>query len=216
MISRKRRALQGAAAGVVTLAIVATLVPDVRTRILIAAGRALVASDPIGPADVIVVPKWAGEAGALEAAELNRNGVSPRVAILVGPQTASSEQLIHRGIISPSEDWITRLIRTLGVTVVEEIPNVVNGTEAEGEILPDWCDRHHFRTVAVVTTSDHSRRVRRILRRTLKGRGVRIVIVPARYSDFDPDRWWETRNGVRTEVVEAEKLLFDIITHPFS
>jgi len=190
MIFRKRRALQGAAAGVVTLAIVATLVPDVRTRILIAAGRALVASDPIAPADVIVVPKWAGEAGALEAAELSRNGVSPRVAILVGPQTASSEQLIRRGIISRSEDWITRLIRTLGVTVVEEIPNVVNGTEAEGEILPDWCDRHHFRTVAVVTTSDHSRRVRRILRRTMKGRGVRIVIVPARYSDFDPDRWW--------------------------
>ena len=213
---RKRRALQGAAAGVVTLAIIATIVPGVRVRILIAAGRALVASDPIGPADVIVVPKWTGEAGALEAAELSRNGISPRVAILVGPQTASTEQLIRRGVVSPSEDWITRLIRTLGVTAVEEIPNVVNGTEAEGEILPEWCDRNYLRTVAVVTTSDHSRRVRRILRRTMKGRGVRIVIVPARYSDFDPDRWWETRNGVRTEVVEAEKLLFDIITHPFS
>jgi hypothetical protein len=32
----------------------------------------------------------------------------------------------------------------------------------------------------------------------------------------DPDRWWETRRGVRTEIVELQKLLLDVVLHPMS
>jgi len=30
----------------------------------------------------------------------------------------------------------------------------------------------------------------------------------------DPGRWWETRDGVRTEIIEFQKLLLDLIRHP--
>ena len=215
MTFRKRRTLQAVAVVLVTLAVVA-VIPGVRTRVMRAAGWALVAEDPLERADIIVVPRWTGEAGALEAAELVRAGIAPRAAVLVGPQTGSTAELIRRGAVAPSEDWITRLTRTLGVKAVEEIPNRVNGTEAEGEILPDWCDRNGFTAVVIVSTSDHSRRVRRVLSRTTKGHGVKIMVRRARYSDFDPDRWWQTRDGIRTEVVELEKLLFDVIAHPIT
>jgi hypothetical protein len=200
----------------VTLAIGVVLIPSVRARIMRAAGWALVAQDRLERADVIVVPKWTGEAGALEAAELVRAGIASRVAVLVGPQAASTSELIRRGVIAPSEDWITGLMRTLGVSAVEQVPNRVNGTEAEGEILPEWCAQNRFAAVVVVTTSDHSRRVRRILHRTTKNYGVKIMIRPSRYSEFDPDRWWQTRDGIRTEVVEFQKLILDMVTHPIS
>jgi len=180
-----------------------------------AAGWTLVVSDPVEPADVIVVPKWAGEAGALEAAELVRAGIAPRVAILLRPPSAATDQLARRGLIA-SEDWITHLTRVLGVASVEEIPSRVEGSEAEGEVLPEWCDRNQFRSIVVVTSADHSRRVRRILRRTMKGRPVKVMIRSARYSEFDPDRWWQTRDGVRTEIEELEKLMLDILAHPLS
>src|SRR5438093_865212 len=134
----KRRTLP-AITVLVTLAIGVVLIPSVRVRIMRAAGWALVAQDRMERADIIVVPKWTGEAGALEAAELVRAGIASRVAVLVGPQAGSTSELIRRGVIAPSEDWITRLTRTLGVSAVEEIPNRVNGTEAEGDILPEWC-----------------------------------------------------------------------------
>ena len=39
---------------------------------------------------------------------------------------------------------------------------------------------------------------------------------PARYSSFDPDRWWETRGGVRIEIIELQKLVLDVVLHPMS
>jgi hypothetical protein len=44
----------------------------------------------------------------------------------------------------------------------------------------------------------------------------RVTVQPARYSDFDPDGWWETRGGARTEIVELQKLLLDVVLHPMS
>jgi hypothetical protein len=37
----------------------------------------------------------------------------------------------------------------------------------------------------------------------------------ARWSQFDPDSWWQSRYGQRTQIVESEKLLVDILRHPF-
>ena len=50
----------------------------------------------------------------------------------------------------------------------------------------------------------------------MKGHPTRVTIQPARYSSFDPDRWWETRGGVRTEIIELQKLVFDVVLHPMS
>ena len=33
----------------------------------------------------------------------------------------------------------------------------------------------------------------------MKGHPTRVTVRSARYSSFDPDRWWETRAGVRTK-----------------
>jgi hypothetical protein len=50
----------------------------------------------------------------------------------------------------------------------------------------------------------------------MKGHPTRVMVQPARYSPFDPDRWWETRDGVRTEIVELQKLMLDVVLHPLS
>ena len=118
----------------------------------------------------------------------------------------------------PYEDMGARQIRqlrALGVTDVVEISRV-SGTEMEGEALPQWCDEHHFRSIVVVATKDHSRRLRRVLDRDMKGHPTQVTVRAARYSNFDPDRWWKTRGGVRIEIVELQKLLLDFVMHPLS
>jgi hypothetical protein len=50
----------------------------------------------------------------------------------------------------------------------------------------------------------------------MKGHAVRVTVQAERYSNFDPDRWWETRTGIRTEIIELEKLVLDVVLHPFS
>ena len=92
----------------------------------------------------------------------------------------------------------------------------IDGTEAEGQELPLWCDEQHLRSIVVVATKDHSRRLARVLDRAMKGHATRFMVQAARYSSFDPDRWWETRGGVRTEIVEFQKLVLDVLLHPMS
>ncbi len=51
---------------------------------------------------------------------------------------------------------------------------------------------------------------------TCKGHAAHVTVQAERYSSFDPDRWWETRTGIRTEIIEFEKLVLDVVLHPFS
>jgi hypothetical protein len=198
-------------------AFVIVAVRPFRERVLRTAGWALVVkSEPVVPADIIVLTVDSDGAGALEAADLVQSGVSKRVAVFDEPPSVAHAEFVRRGLAH--EDEGARQIRqltTLGVTDVAHISEV-NGTGDEGQALPQWSDEQHLQSVVVVATKDHSRRLQRVLERAMKGRPTHVAVQAARYSDFDPDRWWETRAGVRTEIVELQKLLLDVVLHPLS
>jgi hypothetical protein len=203
-----------AALALVVVAIVA--IRPAREPILRAAGWALVVNEePVAPADIIVLTLDSGAAGALEAADLVQSGVAKRVAVFDEPPNREQEEFTRRGL--PYEDAGARQVRelkALGVTDVVHISKVY-GTGDEGQALPPWSDEQHLQSMVVVATKDHSRRLRRVLDRVMKGHATHAKVQAARYSDFDPDRWWETRGGVRTEIIELQKLLLDFVRRPF-
>jgi hypothetical protein len=192
-------------------------VPDARRPLLQSAGRWLVADDPLEAADAIVVSVDAKGAGVLEASDLVRAGFAPRVAVFADPPKRSDQEFTKRGLQSFDAATLSTLqLQAMGVAVVERIPILVAGTEDEGAVLLGWCDRHGFRSVIFVSTADHSRRTRRVLQRAVAGHPTRVLVRFSRYSDFDPNTWWSTRDGLRTGIVEFEKLLLDVLRHPFS
>lgn len=187
-----------------------------REPLLRAAGWALVMDEPVASADIIVVSLDSGDAGVLEAADLLQSGVSNRVALFVDPLSRAGLEFIRRGL--PYEDAGARQIRQLkllGVTDVVQI-SMVDGTGSEAQVLLPWCDEHKVRSIIFVASKDHSRRSQRVLDRVMKGTPTQVTIRPARYSGFDPDRWWQTRGGIRTEIIELQKLFFDVMLHPMS
>jgi hypothetical protein len=210
------RPWQRALLAVMAVGLLSLAVPPVRMSVLRAAGRALVAGDALGPADVIVLASDSDGAGVLEAADLVSDGVATRVAVFEDPpDPVVDREFIRRGV--PYENAAARSVRqleALGVKHVEQIPRAVAGTEDEGRVLPEWCRSHQFRSVVVITTADHSRRLRRVLRRGMKGYGTRVIVRPARHSTFEPDAWWQTRGGIRIQVIELQKLILDVVLHP--
>jgi hypothetical protein len=104
----------------------------------------------------------------------------------------------------------------LGIQNVEVIPRSTSGSEQEGDILPAWCDRQGYYSVVLITSSDHCRRLSRILRRSTLGHHVSITVRKSSYSTFNPTAWWKSREGVRSGIIELEKLLLDFARHPFS
>jgi len=201
---------------IIALAAVAVFaVGSVRESLLRSAGWALVVSEPLAPADIIVVSIDSGGAGALEAADLVQSGIATRVAVFTDPPSGEDHEFIRRGL--PYEDASARQIRQLkwlGVENVVQIPRTVFGTDDIAQVLAPWCEQNQLRSIVFVAARDHSRRLRRVLDRGMKGHATRVAVRPARYSSFDPDRWWETRGGIRTAIVELQKLLLDVVAHP--
>jgi hypothetical protein len=196
-------------------ATVIVAVPSVRESVLRAAGWALVANEPAAPADAIVVSLSSGGAGVLEAADLMQSGIATHVAVFNNPPEREDNELIRRGL--PYEVASTRQVRQLGwlgVTDIVQITISDGGTEAEA--LMARCDQHRFRSIVFVARRGYSRRLQWVLNRAMKGRPTRVKVRAARYSSFDPDRWWETRDGIRIEIVELPLLVLEAILHPMS
>src|SRR5262245_57492868 len=193
-------------------------VPRVREPVLRAAGWALIVNEPVAPADIIVIVPGIAAAGALEAADLVQSGIARRVAVFADPPSGEDHEFIRRGL--PYEDAAARQIdqlKWLGVTDVVQIPRAdTETTEGVAEVLSAWCDRHRFRSIVFVANRQHSRRLRRVLDRVMKGHSTRITVQPLRYSGFDPDQWWKTRTGVRIEIVELQRLVLEVLLHPIS
>jgi hypothetical protein len=195
----------------------ALLVPSIRTGALSSVGAVLVAEDALAPVDIIVVGLDAPEAGALEAADLVRQGITTRVAVLAGPVSIVGQEFSRRGVAyedPPTQS--VRLLRDLGVEGAELLRLSVNGTEEAGQLLPEWCTQQKIQSLMIVTGADHSRRVRRVLRRNMRGASTQVIVRFSRYSPFTPDRWWLQRGTLRSGIVELQKLLLDMALHPVS
>jgi hypothetical protein len=155
--------------------------------VLRAAGWALIVNEPVARADIIVIVPGGGGAEALEAADLVQSGIATRVAVFADPPSGEDHEFIRRGL--PYEDAAARQIdqlKWLGVTDVAQIPRADTETEGVAEVLSAWCDQHRFRSIVFVAKREHSRRLRRVLDRVMKGHSTRITVQPSRYSGFFP------------------------------
>jgi uncharacterized SAM-binding protein YcdF (DUF218 family) len=189
----------------------------VRSSVLRTAGWALVAEDPLAPADVIVIPAAGSAASILETAEMVHRGIATRVALFADPPDDVDREFIRRGIAYEDSVAIAmRQLESLGIDAVERIPKSIAGTEEEARMLAGWCGRRQVHSVVVISTADHSRRLRRAFNRAVEGHDIKVSVRVTRYSPFNPDRWWQTRDGTRTGIIELQKLLLDILIHPMS
>lgn len=205
---------------IVALALLALCVPAALfgEPLLRAAGEWLVVRDPAAPASAIAITLDSGAAGALEAADLVRRGLAAQVIVFAEPVRPAAREFERRGVAH--EDLAQRQVRQLaqlGVDRTVRLPSLGSaGTHAEAASLAQWCREEGIGSVIVVTTADHSRRMRRIMQRTLAPIGVQVSVQPARFSDFDATAWWRTTDGRRIVVVEWQKLTLDWLAHPLS
>ena len=125
---------------------------------------------------------------ATRAAELSRQQVAP-VVVASGrrlrPSAGISEliehDLIERGV--PKE----KILR---------FPHDEQDTIEESKALAKLAEEQHWKSVIIVTSNYHARRVRYIFRKVFPDQ-ISVSVAGARDGDFDPERWWEKRKSVR-------------------
>jgi uncharacterized SAM-binding protein YcdF (DUF218 family) len=153
-------------------------------------GRWLVREDPLAPADAIVVLSGSMPYRAEETAKVYLMGYAPEVWIS-RPESAAGE-LSAMGIrYMGEEDYNREVLIHEGVpeSAIHLFPNAIVDTEQEVEEVTREMQQQKKSRVIIVTSPQHTRRVRALWQK-IAGRDV-ILIVRAAYEDpFDADHWW--------------------------
>ena len=190
------------------LVFIGVLVGAGLTAAILGAGRLLVVSDPLpARADAIVVMAGSIADRVLEAADLYKSGLAPRVVVTRERLPRGEVSLRARGVRLPeSSEQTLAALHALGVppsaTIV--LPGRTRSTDSEARTIARWaCAR--VRSLVVVTSRYHSRRARLILRQALAPE-IRLALRASRYDPFDAERWWNDRRDAKAVLSELEKL----------
>jgi uncharacterized SAM-binding protein YcdF (DUF218 family) len=125
---------------------------------------------------------------ATRATELFRQGVAPEIVASgrrLRPNAGISEllehDLIERGV--PKEHIL-------------RFAHDADGTREEAVALEKLVEDHKWKTIVVVTSNYHTRRVRYIFQGVFPP-SVAVTVASAHDGDFEPDRWWEKRKSIK-------------------
>ncbi|HEX4076491.1 MAG TPA: YdcF family protein [Candidatus Acidoferrales bacterium] len=172
-----------------------------------AIGRWLVRPDPLAPADAIAILSGSMPARAEEAARLFQMGYAHKVWITL--PVSPAEQLAHMGISYAGEADYSRLVlihEGVPAQAIRILPEPIVDTQQEVEEINREARAEGDRTVMIVTSPQHTRRVKALWRK-LVGREPAAIVRAARQDDFDADHWWRNTHDAFAVVREIMGLL---------
>lgn len=192
---------RGALIAAAILIIAALLVPR--------AGAWLVVADPLQKADAIVVLGGTTYERQLEAIDLLNEGWAPRIYLFREIADWGERELMARGVdylrpIDIQIDAMTKLgVPRASISVLDQ----ANSTAEESTHVLQLVTREKYSRVIIVTSKQHTRRARLVMRRRLDDAGVQVIVRPSRYDLSEVDRWWANRSTLRFTLFETQRLL---------
>jgi uncharacterized SAM-binding protein YcdF (DUF218 family) len=115
------------------------------------------------------------------------------------------------GLTPAEHDLIRRVLLARGISSesIVQLPGEANSTRDEVLALGRFLEDRPEVTVAVVTTTWHTRRARMIFHRVLGEQAARVHFVGAPPDRYDESNWWQSEAGFAAYVTEYAKLLHD-------
>lgn len=166
-----------------------------RRPLLRFAGEFWVVDERAAPSDALIVlgdDNYSGDR-AFHAAELYRQGVAPVVV--------ASGRLLRQNV--SIADVMEHDLESFGVppTAIVKLAHRAGNTREEADEAARLIQGRGWKRVLVVTSNYHARRTRFIYAKILPAK-VTLRVAGARDSDFDPLRWWESRQGQKLFLTE--------------
>jgi uncharacterized SAM-binding protein YcdF (DUF218 family) len=171
------------------------------------AGKWLVREDPLVHADALVVLSGGMPYRAEAAAHYFESGYASEVWV-TRPESPS-DQLNELGIHYVGDDDYSRQILIhfhVPETNIRVLPNTIIDTEEEVEEITQELRRTGKSSVIIVTSPEHTRRVRALWKK-LAGDHLTAVVRAAREDPFDADHWWRNTRDALSVVREILGLM---------
>ena len=165
-----------------------------RAPLLTGMARAWIVNEPLSRADVLVVLGGGPDTRPFEAARLFHLGLAPRI-LLMNPRPSPSTQL---GLI-PTEAEISRSILLKKGVPPSDIfitTDLVTNSYDESVAFRNWARTNGVTRAIIPTDIFHTRRVRWLYGKELKGTGIRLEIEAVPVHEYSVSNWWQREQGV--------------------
>jgi uncharacterized SAM-binding protein YcdF (DUF218 family) len=197
--TRVRLVVAGLAAAALAILAVAALEPALRL-----VGRALVVEDALAPSDAIVIVAGGIPTREATAAGLYSRGLAPLVVLSNNFTPDRVRDLIALGARRLDYQGESRLVvEKHGVPpgAIVALPVPVKTTEAELKLVADTARARGWRRVILVTSPQHSRRVKLVWSREAAGK-IEGLVALAEDDDFPGEGWWWRRRDAEAVLHE--------------
>lgn len=177
------------------------------------AGSYLLVADRLEPSDAIFVLAGTGPTRIVEAASLYRRGLAPRVVLSLPPDTARVARELA-GEPAPQERAMRALVHA-GVPrqAVGRLDRVVVNTDEELGADFDYARAQGFRRVILVTSPQHTRRVRMIWDARYQT-AVPALVYPTPFEEFNATRWWRSSRSMEKVLYELAAIAHFLLGRP--
>jgi len=201
-MSRGRRAVAGV---LLALGVLVAVAAAGHRPLLRPVASALVVEDPIGPADAIVVVAGGTPSRERAAADLYRKQLAPRVVISRPYTSANLRELQTLGVRPLDQQGESKLaLEKYGVPAdrIIAVADPARTTEPELDLVHRLARADGYRRVILVTSAQHTRRVKLIWARASRKSGIGSIVLPVPDSEFNVERWWRSRRAAETVLHE--------------
>jgi uncharacterized SAM-binding protein YcdF (DUF218 family) len=171
-------------------------------------GSFLVVQDPLEKADAIVVLGGTMYDRQLEAVDLYHAGMAPRIYLFREIADWGELELMKRGVsVLRAVDVQIDAMQKVGVprdaiSILDE----ANSTADEATHVYDLVTSQRFSRVIIITSKQHTRRARMVMRRRLASTGATVIVRGTRYDQSNVERWWRDRSTLRFTLFESQRL----------
>ena len=177
-----------------------------RTPLLRSAAHAWIVNQPLAHAEAIVVLGGGLDTRPAEAARLYHLGLAPKILVL-NPRLSAAAELG----LEPTEGDLARQIllkKDVPPAAIVTPPNYVTNSFDEAITVRNWARQTGARRVIIPTDIFHTRRVRWLYGRELRGTGLRVQVEGVPVRDYSADDWWHHEQGLIAFQNEVLKYAF--------
>ena len=177
-----------------------------RAPLLRAAANAWIINDALAKADAVVVLGGGLETRPFEAARLYHQGLVPKILIM-NPKPSPRAKI---GLTPLEKDLTRQVLVKLNVPEADMVVVGTNVTSTYDESIAvrQWAEKNGARRVIVPTDLFHTRRVRWLFRKELKGTGAHVLVDAVPDVAYSTDDWWHREEGVVAFQNEVIKYLY--------
>lgn len=177
-----------------------------RTSLLRGFGGYLIQEDELQRVECIFVLGGNSEDRGIYAAQLYHQGYTDKL-VAIGENIPSVLAILDTNL---TEGELTKAVFIKEGVPAEDIDLINHSTSTfeEIEYISSYCSDHKLKTIGIVSSRFHTRRIHKTFKKAFNGEHTEYFIFGAPSSQYDEALWWHTEEGMIMVNNEYMKLLY--------